>query len=182
MQYYNSEEDFQEFHSKLKLSHCPHCKKISTLILHGKLYGYDEKSANQKIIRGRRIFCNNRKTRNNGCGKTFSILASTTLKNFSISATSLWTFLTMLLTLPTKIAAFRKLDISHSESSTYRLWKRFSQAQSKIRIRLFPRLNKPQLPTADSPVAETISHLQSAFNNHPCPIAAFQKKFQASFL
>ena len=37
----------KQFYKELKLIKCPHCKLIGFLILHGYLYGYDEKIYNR---------------------------------------------------------------------------------------------------------------------------------------
>ena len=180
--YYSSDEDFRRFHSSLKQQPCPHCGAIGTLILHGFLYGYDEHAAHGKIIRGRRIFCNNRKARRNGCGRTCSILKAPVLKHFSISATSLWRFLRRITHLPDRLPAFRRLRSSFHDSSAYRLWKRFVHGQARIRGVLTRHCPRPKLPVTPSAPTQTIAHLRAVFTGAACPIAAFQERFQVSFL
>ncbi len=54
--FYRQTEEIETIHFQLKQTACPHCKLIGFLILHGFLRGYAEKDANEKVIRGRRIF------------------------------------------------------------------------------------------------------------------------------
>lgn len=180
--YYSSEDEFQSFRRNLKQMPCPHCGLIGALVLNGRLYGYDERLQNKKIIRGRRIFCNNRKARNNGCGGSFCILAADVIKNFSISAHSLWSFLKGIINLPDRLPSFRKLDTTFNESSAYRLWKRFKNGQARIRGFLTRHSPRPKLPVTPCAVTQTIAHLRSVFKETACPIAAFQRRFQVSFL
>lgn len=180
--YYSSEEDFRQFYLNLKQLPCPHCKLTGALILHGYLCGYDEKAFNKRVIRGKRIFCNNRKKHGTGCGRTFSVLAVSMLKKFCISANSFWSFLKNVIKLANKIEALRTLKLPLSNSSAYRLWKRFSHAQSRIRSYLTRHCPKPKLPITSCPATETIVHLESVFNDSSCAISAFQERFQVSFL
>ncbi len=185
IKYYNSEEDFKPFHNNLKQLPCPHCKSIGTLILNGRLMGYAEDSHTKKTVRGRRVFCNNRRKRSNGCGITFCVLLAGILKNFSITANSLWCFLKSMVKSSSKIEAFRRIKSSMSNSSCYRLWKSFSKSQSTIRSSLVKFSSVPTLCKTIHPEFQTIAHLESAFSNysHPnSPIAAFQTHFQAPFL
>lgn len=180
--FYRTEEEFQRLHLRLKLSPCPHCKRTGALILHGHLYGYAEGSACLKASRGRRVLCNNRKARHNGCGRTFSALRANRLRRLRLGAPSLWAFLTLVLLLGNRAEALRRLALDLSRSSAGRLWKRFLHAQSRIRAALLPRVTPPALPHARQSAAQTLAHLQAAFHGDPCPIAAFQHQLQRAFL
>ncbi len=184
--YYTSDKDFDLFHFSLKQLPCPHCKLTGALILHGYLNGYDEGSHNKKVVRGRRIFCSNRRKHSKGCGLTFCVLLASMLKNFSITAKSLWCFLKHILSSSSKIEAFRYLKYPMSVSSCYRLWKRFSTSQSRIRAYLARLSTPPELPTTYCPTSQTIAHLlESAFGNCTTltsPVAAFQAYFQIPLL
>ena len=70
--FYRSDEEWHAVAERLKLTPCPHCKVVGTLIRHGFLYGFDDSSPRQKTVRARRIFCSNRNARP-GCGRTFSV-------------------------------------------------------------------------------------------------------------
>lgn len=116
-----------EPHRDLKLTPCPYCKSVGSVIHHGWLYGYGETAPDKKIVRARRLFCNNRKARNNGCGHTFTIWMSDKLKHSSLGTNSLLMFLKNVLILSNKAAALRKLSLA--PASAYRLW--MSLATSK---------------------------------------------------
>lgn len=185
IRYYNSEEDFEQFHINLKQLPCPHCKSTGTLILNGRLKGYEEGSHTEKTVRGRRIFCNSRRKRFKGCGRTFCVLPVNILKRFCITANCLWCFLKNMVKSSTKIGAFRLIKHPMSNSSCYRLWKRFSKSQSIIRSFLLKFSSTPAPSKTDHPETETIAHLESVFSNYSLPISpisAFQTRFQVSFL
>jgi len=179
--FYNSGKDFQQFYCGLKQIACPHCKLIGSLILHGYLSGYDELVYGRKIIRGRRIFCSNR-NRRNGCGKTFSILKSNIIKGFNITANSLWGFLNYISNGINKFESFKYINLSFSNTTIYRLFRRFKYQQTKIRTTLSRMHLKPKTFSNKNPVVQTILHLNLAFNHHPCPISAYQEHFQEAFL
>ena len=146
------------------------------------LYGYDENDDCRRSCRGRRVFCSNRKKRNNGCGHTFSVYAADKLKRLRLGARTLWTFVLLVVSLGNKAAALRKLNIDFSISSAYRLWKRFVSSQSHVRTALAKRCPPPKLPRARLPVEQTIAHLEAAFPRESCPIVAFQYQLQLAFL
>ncbi len=185
IKYYNSEEDFKPFHNNLKQLPCPHCKSTGTLILNGRLKGYAEGSHIKKTVRGRRVFCNNRRKRSKGCGITFCVLLAGILKNFSITANCLWCFLKNMVRSSNKLEAFRHIKSPMSNSSCYRLWKSFSKSQSIIRSSLVKFSSVPTLSKTTHPEIQTIAHLESTFSNYSLPIlpiAAFQTHFQSPFL
>ena len=180
-QYYSSQEELDQFYLKLKLTQCPHCKLVGFLILHGFLYGYDEKVYNNNINRGRRFFCSNRNKRN-GCGKTFSLLKSNIIKGFIITTNAMWQYLNSLASGENKKEAFKSTKIIHSNSACYRLLNRFKLKQHHIRM-LLTRLSKPpELKKTPHPILQTIIHLKETFEKADCPITAFQYAFQTSFL
>lgn len=179
--YYSSKEDFHRFYLILKQLPCPHCKVIGFLILHGYLKGRDYQDYGEKIIRGHRIFCSNR-GHSKGCGRTFSVLASSVIKKFSIRAKDLWRFLKNAAKRPGIRKASKPLRPYFSYSSAYRLWKRFCRCQSRIRTYLSRLYQPPKVSQSDPPAYETLLHLESVFVKHPCPITAFQEHFQVSFL
>lgn len=179
--FYKRDADFQEFHRRIKFAGCPNCQKTGCLILHGYLYGYDEKSHHQKIIRGHRIFCSNRNLKR-GCGRTFSILAAHVLRNFTITTQSLWNFLNNLLQGMTKLAAFGLTDLPFSPSSVYRLYQRIYLRQHRLRTLLLKRIPPPECVQSRNPLIKTILHLQSAFKRDSDPLSAFQLHFQTSLL
>jgi len=155
---------------------------MGALVLNGRLLGYDECSNTVTIIRGRRIFCSNRKVRDNGCGSSFCILDANVIKNFTISAPSLWRFLEGVKEPSDRLVCFRELEITHDESAAYRLYKRFVHRISFIRSMLGTLCVRVNLPAVGSAFTQTIAHLKAVFKKASCPIAAFQHRLGVSFL
>jgi hypothetical protein len=63
-----------------------------------------------------------------------------------------------------------------SDRQMQRIWKRFDLGQCQIRTGLWQHSEPPERPaqSPQSPAAEVLTHLQAAFPNSDCPIAAFQ--------
>lgn len=176
VRFYRSAAELKGFQRTLKYRPCPHCRRRGFLILHGYLYGYDERGGVTRIKRGRRIFCSNRNKRR-GCGRTFSLLAAVFIKNFILSTKSLWNFLLHFLKTANKYQAFKRLNLSFSTSIIYRVYQRFHRRQSFLRSRL--RMLCPPPPVDDPrPLAQTIRHLRSVFPNASCPLTALQCRLQ----
>lgn len=176
--FYSSQAEFDNIH--LKQTPCPHCKRVGPLIRYGFLRGYDENHQHHRTVRARRVFCNNRK-RARGCGRTFSVWAADKIRRLSLTATTLWAFLKRAIGSGNKLDALRSLACGLSDSAPYRIWRRFDQAQSSIRTAIARRCQPPSVPGLD-PARQTVAHLQVAFPNDPCPIAAFQQNLQTFFL
>jgi len=178
--FYAAEEDLRRFRSTLKLQTCPHCGKTGTLNLHGHLYGYSEHGGNTPVIRGHRLFCNNR-CRRPGCGKTVGLWLSHHLRNFIFTLSALWIFLTAILAGRTKADAFRQIKTALHFTAAYRVFRRVEQAQSRLRAELARRVRPPGTTRSDAPLAATLEHLRAAFPNALCPPAEYQLVFQTSF-
>jgi hypothetical protein len=185
--YYRSNDEFSRLRQNLKLTFCPHCKAVGTLILHGCLYGYAEGGDSNKICRGRRIFCSNRKRNHNGCGRTFSIRAATAIRRSRIGAKTFWRFIKLVLSLNNKAQALRDSKAGYTQSAAYILWQRFVGAQSHLRTALISQCPPPKdslalkLTKEFQKVAQTVAHLEAAFPGDTCPIAAFQHQLQTAF-
>lgn len=179
-QYYKTEEEFKNLYVKLKFLSCPRCHLSGYLILHGYLYGYSEHNDLERIRRGHRIFCSNR-NRKKGCGKTFSILISWFIKNFIITAATVWNFLDKWMQGMSLSEVFRHSGGQMGQTTVYRILNRFKSRQSRIRTYLTRIKDPPVMPHTSDPAVLTISHLKSVFENSSCPIAAFQHQFQTSF-
>jgi len=184
--FYRDAEERTAIAERLKQTTCPHCKSAGTLIRHGFLYGFDESSPRQKTVRARRIFCSNRQARP-GCGRTFSVWIADKIRRLSLTAGALWQFL-QLAVAASILAASRAVDCRLSDRTWQRIWRRFNRAQSKIRTALCGRCPPPELPPraptnpSRLPAAQVLAHLQAAFPNVPCPIAAFQYAMHAFFI
>jgi len=78
--------------------------------------------------------------------------------------------------------AFRSLHIPMSTSSIYRLYNTVYLNQHKIRTHLLKLRSTPQNINHKNPLIKTIIHIKVTFKNYTDPIAAFQLRFQISFL
>ena len=168
------EEGFLAIYEKLKVTACPHCKATGLLVLHGFLRGYDESSPREKTIRARRIFCSNRNNRQ-GCGRTFSVWLADKIR----TAEPLGRRSVDVSPIrcrgrhqrghpPRRLPPERPADATHLETIRPR--------PKPDRSALWPLCQPPELPDRSprSPAAEVLAHLQAAFPNADCPIAAFQ--------
>jgi hypothetical protein len=181
--FYRSNEEWIALAERLKLTSCPHCRVVGTLIRHGCLYGFDESSPRRKTVRARRVFCSNRHVRR-GCGRTFSVWLADKIRRLSLTTGCLWRFLQRAATAGT-LAAIRTVDCHLSDRNLQRIWKRFDQGQSKIRTALSGRCPPPELPTKtwrQPAAAQVLAHLQAAFPDADCPIAAFQQTLRTFFV
>lgn len=179
--FYDSDDDFLKIYQRLKMTPCPHCKVVGTLILNGIIHGYAEFEHHQRAVRARRVICNARKRHNNGCGHAFAVWSANTIKRLCLSANTLWAFIKGVLSHGNKALALKSLDSNLSPSAPYRIWNRFLRGQSNLRSALI-QLCKPPKPLRNAkPVEQTVAHLDAAFPLHPCPISAFQRQLQISF-
>jgi hypothetical protein len=179
--FYRDADDWAAMAQRLKQTPCPHCKVVGTLIRHGCLYG------KPKTLRARRVFCSNRNARP-GCGRTFSVWIADKIRRLSVSANALWLFLQHAVAIGI-LAACRTVNCRRSDRTWQRIWRRFHLAQSTIRTALSGRCPPPETPPRPPPnnpkrlpAAHVIAHLQAAFPDVPCPIAAFQRTMQTFFV
>jgi hypothetical protein len=198
--FYRSEAEWDAIRERLKHTPCPHCKVVGTLIRHGFLRGYDCDNSQPDTRRARRVFCSNRNARG-GCGRTFSVWIADKIRRLSVTAGCLWKFLQRAVAdgMAAAIRAVRcplsdrtrqrsAVRCPLSDRTWRRNWKRFQQAQSNIRTALCSRCPPPELAADSSaapsrrPAAHVLAHLQAAFPDAPCPIAAFQQAMRTSFM
>ena len=181
--FFRSDEEWSAMAERLKLTPCPHCKVVGTLIRHGCWYGYDENNRKQKTVRARRVFCSNRNARP-GCGRTFSVWCADKIRRLSLTTGTLWRFLKRAAS-GSILAAIRAVDCYLSDRTLQRIWKRFDQGQSRIRTALFGQCPPPERspePTPRPAAAQVLAHLQGAFPDADCPIAAFQHTLRSFFV
>ena len=167
---------------RLKLTPCPHCRTVGTLIRHGVLTGFDDSSA-RKTVRARRIFCSNRHRRG-GCGRTVSVWFADKIRRLSLTTRTVWTFLQRAVA-GSIAAAIRASKSSRSDRTLRRVWARFQRNQSAIRTALLSRGPPPDGSAASSrrPVAaQVFAHLSATFPHADCPIAAFQQATRFFFV
>jgi len=179
---YRNAQEWDAVCERLKQTPCPHCKVVGMLIRHGCLHGYDCGGSRRKVIRARRIFCSNRNARR-GCGRTFSVWIADKIRRLSVTAGCLWKFLQRAVS-GGVAAAIRTADCPLSDRTWQRNWKRFDQAQCNIRTALSGRCPPPEFPANSpaQPAAYVLAHLQAAFPDAACPIAAFQHAMQTFFV
>lgn len=178
--FYHDDDDWNTLAQHLKLTPCPHCKRVGALIRHGFLHGFDDRDPHRKTIRARRIFCSNRNARP-GCGRTFSIWLASTIRRLGLTTGALGRFLHLALTRGL-LAGIRAFPCHLSDRTLLRIWKRFHLGQSTIRTALLQRCSPPQLPLERRPVAQVLAHLWAAFPDAPCAIAAFQHTMRTFFV
>ena len=178
--FYRGDDEWTAIAEGLKLTACPHCRAVGTLIRHGYLYGFDDSSPQRKTRRARRIFCSNR-NRRPGCGRTFSVWLADKIRRLSLTTGALWRFLRRAVADGIS-AAIRAADCHLSDRTLQRVWKRFDQGQSKIRTALLGQRPPPELPAEPRPAAQVLAHLQAAFPNADCPIATFQHTLRTFFV
>jgi hypothetical protein len=176
----HSDAEWTAMAERLKLTPCPHCQAVGTLIRHGYLCGFDEANPRHKTLRARRVFCSNRDARP-GCGRTFSVWCADKIRRLSLTTGCLWRFLKRAVA-GSILAAIRAADRHLSDRTWQRIWKRFDQGQCKIRTALSGRCPPPELPAANRPAAQVLAHLQAAFPDADCPIAAFQHTLHTFFV
>ena len=180
--FYRSDQEWIAIVERIKQTPCPHCKTVGMLIRHGALHGYDDSNPQRITLRARRIFCSNRHRRR-GCGRTFSIWLADKIRRLSLTTRALWTFLQYAV-VDTITAAIKASSCPRCDRTFQRIWKRFDRAQSAIRTALLGRGPPPELPVGSArrlAAAQVLAHLQAAFPNTHCPIAAFQLATRSFF-
>ena len=174
-----SAEEWLALAERLKQMSCPHCNAVGTLNRHGFLHGFDESNP-KKTVRAWRVFCSNRHARR-GCGRTVSVWLADKIRRLSVTTGCLWRFLQRAVT-GSIVAAIRAADGQRSDRTWQRLWRRFDLGQSNIRTALSGLCPPPELPAPARPAAQVLAHLQAAFPNVRCPIAAFQQTMRTFFI
>lgn len=182
--FFRSDEEWSAIAERIKGTPCPHCKAVGSLNRHGFLRGFDESSPRQKTVCARRVFCSNRNNRS-GCGRTFSVWAADKIQRLSLTASALWRFLQCAVANGI-LAASRALNCLLNDRTLQRIWRRFDRGQSKIRTALCGRC-PPPAPSRPAkpgrlPAAQVLAHIQAAFPDADCPIAAFQHTMRAFFV
>lgn len=175
-----SDAEWNALAERLKRTPCPHCQVVGMLIRHGFLYGFDDRSPQRRTLRARRVLCSNRQARR-GCGRTFSVWLADKIRRLSLTTGGLGRFLYRAVG-DGILAAIRASSGHLSDRTWLRIWKRFQLAQSPIRTALSGRCPPPELPAEPRPAAHVLAHLQAAFPNDPCPIAAFQQTLRTFFM
>jgi len=180
--FWRGEAEWAAIVERLKLTPCPHCRTVGTLIRHGTLTSFDD-SSTRRTIRARRIFCSNRHRRG-GCGRTISVWIADKIRRLSLTTRTVWAFLQRAIA-GSIAAAIRDIKSSRCDRTFRRVWARFRRNQTAIRTALLSRGPPPNGPAASScrtAAAQVLAHLQSTFPDADCPIAAFQQATRAFFV
>jgi hypothetical protein len=177
-----SENEWNAIAERLKQTACPHCKAVGTLIRHGFLRGYDEGDSQRKTVRARRVFCSNRQRRR-GCGRTFSVWVADKIRRLSLTTHAVWRFLQCAVAGSIAAASRALADFRRSDRTWQRIWTRFDLGQSKLRTALSACCPPPDRPAESRrPATQVLAHLQAAFPDANCPIAAFQLTTRTFFV
>jgi hypothetical protein len=145
------------------------------LNLHSQCYGNDPCDVLGRIRRGQRVFCSNRGQRG-GCGRSFSLLLAWVLPRHTFPAPRLWDVLARLGTGSIKVA-WETLCPPLTLDTLYHLVQRLRRRLAAVRPALC-RITSPPVCEYASPLLQTIQHLRHAFPSSPCPLCAFQLRFQ----
>ncbi len=177
--YFISEGELHQFGFDLKLVQCPHCGRVGFLNGHGFLRGYGE-AEQEMVIRGRRFFCSNRHQRL-GCGRTFSVFFVDVLIGFMVRARTLWKFVQGVAGSLSRKASWEKSAGAFSLASGYRLWRRLTEAQARIK-ELLCRQRPPPYSPSEEPLVQLLDHMRCVFPLSDCPFVEFQSRFQTPLL
>jgi hypothetical protein len=181
--FYRREDDWLAIAERLKHTSCPHCNTVGTLIRHGTLSGFDDRTPPRQTIRARRIFCSNRHRRR-GCGRTFSVRRADTIRRLSLTTRTLWGFLQRAAGAGLA-SAIRDTNSPRSDRTLQRIWSRFDRGQSAIRTALLGRGPPPEVPAEPNrrpAAAHLLAHLRATFPHDDGPIAAFQLATRSCFI
>jgi len=155
----------------IKTEPCRLCSSTGQVKNHGKLQGIGIDRPGT-TTRGLRFFCSNRYS-NKGCGRTFSVLFSTSIANHSLNSQHLLTLINQLLITPNTHAAWHQSGIPFSLRSVYRWVKKLSLNQSTIR-HILHRYAPPPTATRGNPLKTTLAYLLDSFAGENNPVACFQ--------
>jgi hypothetical protein len=160
---------------------CPFCNLLGTLIRYGSIRGYTDEDSHLKT-RGKRIFCNSRRTcKPKGCGRSFSLLDSALIRGLQLRTMTLWSFFVNIINDLNIRKSASKIKSTVSLKRWYRIWKRFVGTQPQIRTLLLSLVKAPQC-NSECPLVQTILHLKAAFDEKTCVLSGFQMRFQVSIL
>lgn len=147
---------------------------------HSLLCGNDPDLPSAESVRGQRVFCSNRGQRG-GCGRTFSLMLADVLPRHTFTASRVWPWLVELLAGLSVKAAAERQRLPFALESVYRLRRKLRERLDALRSRLCREQPPPASQQVD-PLLHAVEHLRSVFAGEACPPAAFQLRFQESFV
>lgn len=116
-----------------------------------------------------------------GCGKTYPVVLIERMRRYIVSCRTMWSFLLLLLAGNSIKDAWETTTKAFTTDTGYKLHTTFAKSQVYIRKLLY-KLDTPEASNniAD-PLLQTIQRVKTAFRASPCPISAFQLRFQKPF-
>ena len=126
------------------------------------------------------MFCSDR-GRRSGCGKTFPLFLSGVLPRHTFNAALLWALLLKLLAGMAIKAAAETLALPFSLEAVYGIVRRCRRRLDLMRSCLCRKQPAPASGRTD-PLLHTLEHLQQAFLQEACALAACQWQFQEPLL
>ena len=144
------------------------------------LRGNDPAVVDGQLARGQRVFCSDR-GRRSGCGKTFPLFLSGVLPRHTFNAALLWALLLKLLAGMAIKAAAETLALPFSLEAVYGIVRRCRRRLDLMRSCLCRKQPAPASGRTD-PLLHTLEHLQQAFPQEACALAACQWQFQEPLL
>ena len=172
-----NKSELNDLKGSIKQCQCPFCRRVGRLIFHGYLRGYIENSS-ERVVRGRRIFCNNRK-RSKGCGRTFSLLFLRFIRGYIIGSKTVSEVIKRLADGVVPAAVAREVLPFFSSGYIYGFMSRLRRRQSFLRSLLL-KLCQPNDNKGTDPLLQTLRHLFHVFPGD-CTVSDFQSHFQVSF-
>jgi hypothetical protein len=174
--YFDTEEDIEEALSALRDTHCPACGAKGTLLRHDCLW---RNGGEANGMRGRRVYCNARAAGRKGCGRTFTLWLSDTLRGRCLGSDALMRFILGLLAGLSTWKAWRGAATGLTLGAGYRTVKWLERSQSALRTSLWG-LGPPGLsPQERTPLLETLKILKEALGINA--VSAYQKTLQKAF-
>ena len=175
--FYRDGKELERIHDRLKLTPCPHCGRVGTLIFNGKSYGYHDDSSLLQLRR-QRVICNQRKACSPGCGGGQSLFAADTVPGLQALTKTLWLFASFLLAGGRAYPAFRRLSTGLNVRAAHRWREKFRLAQARWRVLLCGHRPPPESPESSDPLVSSLSLFPSDPSASVDPFLDFQYRFQ----
>ena len=179
--FYRDDKDLERIHDRLKLTRCPHCGRVGTLIFNGKSYGYHDDSSLLQLRR-QRVICNHRKACSPGCGGGQSLFSADSVPGLQVLTKTLWLFASLLLAGLAAYPAFRSLGISMDIRAAHRWREKFRLAQAWWRVLLCGHRPPPESPELSDPLVSSLSLFPSDHSTYADPFFDYQYGFQRGLL
>ncbi len=172
--YFDTENDIEEVLEYLPEAVCPHCGARGALVRHDNIW---RSGGAENGLRGKRVFCDNRKGR--GCGGTVAFWLSDTLRGRCLRAAELMRFILGVLAGSSVWKAWKNAETGMTIRTGCRTFTRFVDTQSVIRTELFG-LTPPTLQGKEkTSLSATLKILKETLGVNA--VSAYQKTLQKTF-